>query len=177
MSSENKNETKLSCREVKRRFALQQKNQSEGASIGNEREALQFHLSNCNTCAKEHRLLSLTRTVLDLAASPEFIEPNKEFFVALKARIARGTEIPVVVRNNAEESWSALWLTARQLMPALAMILLVIIGATLLWQQPVSSETTVEAQYKVRGLTTGDMLDRIVAEERIVAAEEKGNDK
>src|SRR5437870_703368 len=99
MSSENKNETKLSCREVKRRFALQQKSQSEGASIGNEREALQFHLSNCNTCAKEHRLLSLTRTVLDLAASPEFIEPNKEFFVALKARIARGTEIPVVVRN------------------------------------------------------------------------------
>jgi hypothetical protein len=177
MSSEMKKETKLSCREVKQRFALHLKNQSEDSSTTNEREAFKLHLSHCSRCAREYHLMSLTRTVLDLTASPEVIEPNKDFFVALQARIARGSEIPVIIRNNVEDFWSALWITARQLMPALAMILLVILGATLLWQQPASHEGSAEAQYKVRGLTTGDMLDRIVAEERIVTAEDKINDR
>jgi len=178
MSSQIKKETKLRCKEVKQRFALRLKNQSEDSFTVSEREAFEFHLSHCSNCAQEYRLLSLTHTVLDLGASPEVIEPNKDFFVAMKARIARGSEIPALTtRNNADESWSALWITARQLMPALAMLLLVIIGATLLWQQPISHDSNTEAQYKVRGLTTGDMLDRIVAEERIVSPEDKLNDK
>jgi hypothetical protein len=177
MSSQNEKETKLNCKEVKQHFAIRLKNQSEGSFTTSEREAFKLHLSHCSHCAEEYRLLSLTRTVLDLTASPEIIEPNKEFFIALKARIARGNEIPAIVRSNVEESWLALWVTARQLMPALAMILLVILGVTLLWQQPASHEGNAEAQYKVRGLTTGDMLDRIVAEERIVSPEEKANDR
>jgi hypothetical protein len=181
MSRQIEKATKFGCREANRGFALMLdkriKNQSDHSVTGNERQAVELHLSNCSRCAQEYRLFSLARTTLDLAASPEVIEPDKDFFVALRARIARGPESVAGSRNHADESWSAaLWLTARQMMPALAMLLLVIIGATLLWNQSPANETSVEAQYKVRGLTTGDMLDTIVAEERIVA-EEKINDK
>lgn len=172
---------KLSCKEATRGFALLfdngSKKQSENSLTANARKALELHLSNCNRCASEYRLFSLTRTALDLAASPDVIEPDKDFFVALRARIARGDGSSPVARSNADESWAAaLWVTARQMMPALAMLLLVIIGATLLWNQSPSNDRSMEAQYKVRGLTTGDMLDTIVAEERIVA-EENVNDR
>ncbi len=181
MSREIEKEIKRGCKEAKRGFALMLdkriKNQNDNSVTTNEQQSLEFHLSNCSRCAQEYRLLSLTRTTLELAASPEVIEPDKDFFVALRARIARGPETVAISRNNTDESWAAaLWITARQMMPALAMLLLVIIGATLLWNQSPSTDGSVEAQYKVRGLTTGDMLDSIVAEERMVA-EEKVNDK
>ena len=177
MSRQIEKVTKPGCREVKQRFAWIVKNQREESFKTKEREAFELHLNDCSRCAKEYRLFSLTRATLDLAASPEVIEPDQDFFVALRARIARGEEVPVTTRNQADESWAAaLLITARQMMPALAMLLLVIIGATLLWQQPTALDSGSEARYKVRGLTTGDMLDSIVAEERIVA-EEKANDK
>ena len=175
MSRQIEKETKLGCKPAKQGFALMldhgSPKPSENSFISDERKALEFHLSNCRRCAYEYRLFSLARTALDLAASPEVIEPDKDFFVALRARIARGDESLATMRNNPEESWdAALWITARQLMPALAMLLLIIIGATLLWNQSPSNDRSVEAQYKVRGLTADDMLDTIVAEE-------KGNDK
>lgn len=181
MSRQIEKEAKLGCKEAKRSFAWmldkRSKNQSENSFTNNDSKALEFHLSNCSRCAREYRLFSLTRTALDLSASPEVIEPDKDFFVALRARIARGGESLTTARSNADESWAAaLWITARQMMPALAMLLLVIIGATLLWNQSPSNDRSSEAVYKVRGLTTGDMLDTIVAEERIVA-EENSNDR
>lgn len=177
MSRQIEKETKPGCREVRQSFAGILKNQSQDSFNVHRLEAFKLHLGDCRACAKEYRLFSLTRTAMDLAASPEVIEPGKDFYVALRARIARGNEVSATPRNTADESWSAaLLITARQLMPALAMLLLVIIGATLLWQQPSVQEGSGEAQYKVRGLTTGDMLDSIVAEERIVAGE-KANDK
>jgi hypothetical protein len=177
MSRQIEKETKPGCREVRQSFAGILKNQSEDAFKVHKLESFKLHLNGCKACAGEYQLFSLGRTALDLAASPEVIEPGKEFFVGLRARIARGNEVSATPRNNADESWSAaLLITARQLMPALAMLLLVIIGATVLWQQPSVQDGNGEAQYKVRGLTTGDMLDSIVAEERIVA-EEKANDK
>jgi hypothetical protein len=181
MSRQIEKATKLGCKEAKPRFALMLdqriKSQSDHSVTENERQAVELHLSNCSRCAQEYRLFSLARTTLDLAASPEAIEPDKDFFVALRARIARGPESVAVPRNNADESWSAaLWLTARQMMPALAMLLLVIIGATLLWNQSASNDASIGEQYTVRGLTTGDMLDRIIAEERVVA-EENVNDR
>jgi hypothetical protein len=181
MSKQFEKETKLSCQAAKRGFALMfenhSKNQSENSFANNARKALELHVSNCSRCAGEYRLFSLTRTTLDLAASPEVIEPDNDFFVALRARIARGDENLTTTRSSTDESWAAaLWITARQMMPALAMLLLLIIGATLLWNQSPSNDTSVGAQYTVRGLTTGDMLDRIIAEERVVA-EENVNDR
>lgn len=175
MSRQIEKATKLNCKAAKQRFAqmLDKRNQNdrETSFTGNERQALELHLSHCNGCTQEYRLFSLTHVTLRLSASPEVIEPDNDFFVALRARIARGDERVTARQNHADESWSAaLWVTARQMIPALAMLLLVIIGATLLWNQPSSNDRNAETLYKVQGLTTGDMLDNIVAEEN-------GNDK
>jgi hypothetical protein len=121
MSRQIEKETKPGCREVRQSFAGILKNQSADNFNGQKLEAFKLHLSDCSACAKEYRLYSLTRTAMDLAASPEVIEPGKDFYVALRARIARGNEVSATPRNNADESWSAaLLITARQLMPALA---------------------------------------------------------
>jgi hypothetical protein len=167
MSRQIENVTRLNCKQANQGFALMWKNQSSDSSQNGALQALEVHLSNCQRCAQEYRLFSLAQTALELAASPEVIEPDKDFFVALKARIARGPESLAPAQNTADESWSAaLWVTARQMMPALAMLLLIIIGATLLWSQSPSNERGAEAQYKVRGLTASDVLDTIVAEEK-----------
>lgn len=110
-------EQRISCRKARRSF-------------GSEDESVKRHTETCERCAREYRLLALTRTALDLAASPEEIRPREDFFVALRARIARGPEESM--QPAVDESWSAaLWLTARQLIPAMAILLILIIGATL----------------------------------------------
>lgn len=112
-----KMEQKISCRKARRSF-------------GSPDESVERHTEACERCAKEYRLFALTRNALDLAASPEEIRPREDFFVALRARIARGPEESL--RPATDESWSAaLWLTARQLIPAMAILLILIIGATM----------------------------------------------
>ncbi|MBI3651848.1 MAG: hypothetical protein HY231_12580 [Acidobacteria bacterium] len=165
-------ERKLSCKAARQRFADLSKTHRDEASAATDQPALQAHLNDCSSCKQEYRLASLMRLTFDLAASPTVIEPSQEFFVALKARLARGPEPLSLTRSNNEESWSAtLWLTARQMIPALAMLLLLIIGATVLWNQSPTPNRgldpqTVEAQSKVRGLTASDVLDTIVGEEK-----------
>jgi anti-sigma factor RsiW len=176
MSTQKEKDRKIGCKEARQHFTYLIENQSKALQgdglAARDSAALESHLQDCRRCNEEYRVLSLTQLTLRLAASPEIIEPNKEFFVALKARIARGPEVSAPQRSQAEESWSAtLWLTARQMMPALAMLLLLIIGATVLWSQSPATEKgsdtqAVELQTKVRGLTASDMLDSIVSEER-----------
>src|ERR1051325_7990003 len=157
MSTQKETDRKLSCNEARQRFASLIQKQGDEAFLTRDGEAVASHLKGCRRCSQEYRLRSLTRLALDLTASPEAIEPGKEFFVQLRARIARGPEAPA--RYQAEESWSAtLWLTARQMMPALAMLLLLIIGATILWSRSSATDRSgeaqaVELQTKVRGLT------------------------
>jgi hypothetical protein len=170
MSRQNAKDRKLSCKEAKQHFAYliesQRKPLQGDAEVAGDSNPVASHLNDCRRCHEEYRLLSLERLALDLTAAPEVIEPDKDFFVALKARIARGPESLAPMRNQVEEPWSAtLWLTARQMMPALAMLLLLIIGATVLWSQTPPVEKNLEGLTIVRGLTASDMLDTIVAEE------------
>jgi hypothetical protein len=143
----------------------------ETINASNEaRKAAQLHIESCARCAEDFRVFSLSQTVLDLAASPEIIEPDKDFYVALRARIARGQEIPAFRQSGNDESWSAiLWLTARQMIPAMALLLLLMLGATLLWNQPTKPEHGTTARIDVTEPTADDVIDStfIVAEERI----------
>jgi hypothetical protein len=124
-------------------------------------------------------LFNLQRRALDLAASPEQVVPDKDFFRALRARIARGPELSP---TRAEESWAAaLLLTARQLVPAMAVLLLVILGATLLWNQPRSATTEASLRPRER-VVFSDIYDypaptRDDVLETLVAVEEKQNGK
>ena len=119
------------------------------------------------------------------AAAAEVITPGEDFFKALRARIARGPERAAIER--VDESWAAaLLLTARQLIPAMAMLLLIIIGATLVSNIPESASNkrpTASNQiprrerivfndvYDVPAPTADDVL------ETLVAVEEKENAK
>jgi hypothetical protein len=185
----------LVCREARRRFGAlaDQMCDSRTAPVGErlsatERAAAERHLQTCARCAAEYRLFALGRAALDAAASRETIVPDQDFFKALRARIARGEEAAVVER--VDESWAAaLLVTARQMIPAMAMLLLLIIGATLLWNSAPAKWTASQPSggraadlprrerivmsdlYDYPAPTADDVL------ETLVAVEEKKNGK
>lgn len=188
---------KIVCRVAKKRFAdLAEQTEStrivpirEKLSV-TERAATERHLQTCKRCALEYRLFTLGRTTLNAAACREEVRPDEDFFKALRARIARGEE--PAQGERADESWAAaLLLTARQMIPAMAMLLLLIIGATLLWNSAPSqwrSSQSPGAQMAQDGvprrerIVFNDMYDYPAPTpddvlETLVAVEEKKNGK
>ena len=170
-------ETNMVCRQAQERFAALE--QRSGAAVNmsvTERAATEHHLQNCSRCELEYRLFALQRATLDAAATPQPITPDEHFFRALRARIARGPELSP--SRPADESWaSALLLTARQLVPAMAVLLLVIIGATLFWNQRPSDTSQAVVRPRERVMFS-DMYDypaptRDDVLETLVAVEEK----
>ena len=159
---------KMACREARKSFTSLAERPTD-SSDDSSRDAVRQHVGGCARCAAEYRLVSLQRTVLDLAAAPAPMAPDQDFFVALRARIARGPESLAVPAASGDEFWTnALWATARQLIPAMAMLLLLILGATFMWSNSApNQDPSLEAQYGVRGMTADDMLDSLVAEERL----------
>ena len=187
--SKGSNEPTIVCRQARKSFpALIEGSRvvpiREKLSV-TERAATHRHLQTCERCAGEYRLFALGRAAMDQAAAAEVITPGEDFFKALRARIARGPERAGLER--VDESWAAaLLLTARQLIPAMAMLLLIIIGATLVWNIPESASNkrpTASNQiprrerivfndvYDVPAPTADDVL------ETLVAVEEKENAK
>jgi nitrogen fixation-related uncharacterized protein len=144
--------------------------------------AAERHLKDCARCAGEYRLFELGHTVLDLAATPEPVRPDEDFFRQLRARIARGPDRVAPTAAVTEDSWAAaIWLTARQIVPVMAMLLLLIIGATLLWSP--SSEQNGEMALRPRErVLFSDMYDYPAPTpddvlETLVSVEEKENGK
>ncbi|HKS39437.1 MAG TPA: hypothetical protein VJX74_02405 [Blastocatellia bacterium] len=186
--SKGSNEPTILCRQARKNFSAL----IEGSRVApireklsvTERAATNRHLQTCERCASEYRLFALGRTAMDQAAAPEVITPGEDFFKALRARIARGPERAGPER--VDESWSAaLLLTSRQLIPAMAMLLLIIIGATLVSNaEPASNKIPTASNqiprrerivfndvYDVPAPTADDVL------ETLVAVEEKENAK
>lgn len=135
--SQKRGEETIGCRVARRRLpALLAAKAARVVPIrqalgAGERAATERHLETCERCAAEYRVQALSRAAIDAAAAPEPIVPGEEFFKAVRARIHRGdTSI-----ERADESWAVLlFVTARQLIPAMALLLLLIIGATFLWR-------------------------------------------
>jgi predicted anti-sigma-YlaC factor YlaD len=102
-------------------------------ALNGERVAAERHLEDCQRCATEYQILALSRATLDAAAAPDPVLPNEDFFKAVRARIHRQEPVMVPVERP-DESWAAaLFATARQLIPVMAVLLLLIIGATFIW--------------------------------------------
>jgi hypothetical protein len=133
-----------------------------------ERAATERHLQTCERCGMEYRLLSLSRAAMDAAAA-EPITPDEDFFKAVRARLNRG-EAGV---ERADESWTAaLLITARQLIPAMALLLLLIISATLMWSnapsksgQPLQGRNLLPRLYDEAAPSADDALDSLMAVE------------
>ncbi|MGA9772710.1 MAG: hypothetical protein WBV94_27010 [Blastocatellia bacterium] len=189
--SKGNNEPTIVCRQARKSFSAL----IEGGRVVPIREKLSVtdraathrHLQTCERCAGEYRLFALSRAALDTAAAAEVITPGEDFFKALRARIARGPERAVVNLDRADESWAAaMLLTARQMIPAMAMLLLIIIGATLVWNMAESASAekpTVSSQIPRRErIVFNDVYDVPAATaddvaETLVAVEEKENGK
>ncbi|HKP85079.1 MAG TPA: hypothetical protein VJZ26_03215 [Blastocatellia bacterium] len=191
MSNGLSNTGTIACRQARKTFPalIEQSADSRVVPIRRkltvtERAAAERHLQTCGRCAGEYRLLTLSHAAMDAAAAPEAVTPDEDFFKALRAAIARGEK--GAWHQRTDESWTAaLALTARQLIPAMAMLLLLIIGATMLWSNTpnVAPKTTITSQiprrerivlndiYDVPPPTADDVL------ETLVAVEEKENGK
>ncbi|HKY06310.1 MAG TPA: hypothetical protein VJQ56_15550 [Blastocatellia bacterium] len=127
-----KNEkTKLSCRDARGLRASMARPDADLPL----RALFDEHIEGCSRCARDYRLTRLTRAVLDNAAAAEPVRPDTDFFVALRARIERGPAVGANARlDSADDGWAAvLMLTTRQLIPVMALLLLIIIGATFFW--------------------------------------------
>lgn len=175
-------EPNIGCRQARKHFAALDDDAAASTSIAisiAERVAARRHVETCSRCSLEHRLFALKRATLDAAAA-EPIAPDEDFFRALRARIARGPELSLSQRP--EESWAAaLLVIARQLVPAMAVLLLLMVGATLLWNQP-APETNQAAVRPRERVVFPDIYDypeptRDDVLETLVAVEEKENGK
>jgi uncharacterized paraquat-inducible protein A len=165
-------EKRIVCREARKRFAELDNIEcaSPGLSI-TERAAVSQHVQECSRCSMEYRLFVLQRATLDAVAAEPF-SPDEVFFKGVRARIARGPE-PSRIRQR-DESWTAaLLVTARQLVPAMALLLLLMLGATLFWNRPRQLETSAQVRPRERVMfpdmydypepTQDDVLETLVA--------------
>lgn len=181
MSQKTGREETIACRVVRRRLpALLAARDARVVPIRQalsvtERAASERHLQTCERCAMEYRLLSLSRAAMDGAAAPEPVAPDEEFFKAVRARIHRG-EASI---ERHDESWAAaLFITARQLIPAMALLLLLIISATFLWSNALpksnpalTGRNALPRLYDDPAPSADDALDSLMA------VEEKKNGK
>ena len=173
----------INCRETRRRFRAMNERRAPSPETlsGPDRAATERHLRTCPRCAREYRLFEMGLAALDLSAAPEPVRPGDDFLAALRAQIARGSadERPP---QAVDEPWSAaVFLTARQLIPAMAVLLLLIIGATFMWKSAPTEKNVADLRPRERVLfnqlydypepTPDDVL------ETLVAVEEKENAK
>jgi len=171
----------IGCRQARKLFAVRPGESAGNQGVPTGRADLERHLKGCEDCSAKYRIHTLSGTVLDYAGSRKPVTPGDDFFVALRARLERGPSEPAS-RPSADDSWAAaLLLTARQLIPAMALLLLFIIGATFIWDtRPSASEQATNRPservlfndiYDYPTPTADDVL------ETLVAVEEKDNGK
>jgi len=177
-----------SCREARRQFGALADREFARPGAGSFSDAEQaeanHHIESCSRCAEEYQMVFLSRAALHLAASPEPVRPDEDFFKALRAKIARGPQPASQPQPLSDESWAAaLFLTGRQLIPVMAVLLLIIIGATLLWKRSPQNTQTVVTEFRPRDrVVFNDIYEfpeptRDDVLETLVAVEEKKNGK
>lgn len=156
----------MGCRKARKKLGL-----LAGPLAGDaeSRRALELHVLDCPRCKEELRLSTLARAVLGAAASDDEVSPGEDFYRLLRARIAQRP------RPAPESSATLMWVTARQLIPAMTMLLMLIIGATLLWDGavsgpqngwvPPSDRLLLNEVYDYPAPTSDDVLETLVAVE------------
>ncbi len=177
------NERKVACRQARKRFpGVDESGAAREQLTADERAAIEHHLRECATCAREYRIFALTRVTLDAAATTEPMTVDDAFLRRLRARINRGADASPLWQQAAEPWAAALLATARQLIPVMAVLILLIIGATYMWSGEVPAGTDRVALRPRERVMFSDMYDypaptRDDVLETLVAAEEKENGK
>ncbi len=173
----------ISCRQARKQFSrLSEDATGEGRSSAErpvlEPSVLERHVQSCERCSREYRIFAFTQVVLDRAGADHPVEPGEDFFIALRARINRGPgwASRFGISSGADEPWaSVVMVAARQLIPIMAVLLLLIIGASLLWSAatPRNGEMAIRPServifndvYDLSRPTPDDVLETLVAVE------------
>lgn len=169
------------CRAARRQFGALVRREiahAQGENLSAEIPDAFRHIETCSRCEVEYRLVFLSRAALHLAASDETVRPDEDFYKALRARIARGPEPQIQTLPAVDESWAAaLFLTARQLIPVMAVLLLLIIGATFIFSSAPKQNIQTAGEFRPRDRvifndiydfpepTRDDVLETLVAVE------------
>jgi hypothetical protein len=107
----------------------------EGELSGSIKEKVETHLKTCTNCQREKELFSKTWQMLDSYVTPKL---RNDFTTSLMERIhSEQTRIVKVVYRYPQFS---LWFNPRRLVPALALLLIVVLTSFLLWRKPPSEE-------------------------------------
>jgi len=122
----------LGCREARKRIRAQQSLPTPEANSDQPDSRLDAHLLFCPKCAAEARVTRLYRFILaGDAPLGTTLEPDADWFKGLRARIERETSPK---SPASEDSFAGIvWLAARQMVPAMVVLVLLIAGATLFW--------------------------------------------
>jgi hypothetical protein len=161
MSSHKETRSGIRCRQAQRLFPAV----AAGHASPADSQRVNQHVQSCGKCEDEYRLAELSLVAMNGAAAAEPILPDSYFFKSLRARIERGPDIRPV--ESGDESWAAaLLMTARQLLPALAVLLLLIIGATMFWNTTHRTEIAARQDaYELQEPRPDDSLESLVAAE------------
>jgi hypothetical protein len=128
-------EPELTCRQARKQIRAQGRLRPQGGIAETGDLGLTAHLSHCDRCEAEARINRLYRAIVCGDARPAGAEdvPDATWFRGLMARIEReGLPSPQV----AEDSFAGIvWLAARQMVPAMVALVLLIVGATLFWNR------------------------------------------
>ena len=166
-------QAELTCRQARRQIRAQASLRSQGASGDEGNSLLRSHLLGCARCEAEAGFNRLYRNILEATrpANPGQPEagPDTAWFRVLRARIER-EGVPNSLAG--EDSWAAIvWVAARQMVPVMAALVLLIVGATLFWNRaqglptgnndPVLMNQVVEYPQP----TTDDVLGTLLAVE------------
>lgn len=165
----------MKCREAQKAFVvLDRTRQSESDSRDLLVEQVERHLSECGDCATEYRIQRLGKAVLRLAGAEPAQGPDREWFAVLKAKIAQQSDA-VAPRVASEDSLPGLvWITAKQLIPIMTAVMVIILGVSLFWRTTVAPQDTGQASdrflfspqvYEYPQPTRDDVIDTLVAVE------------
>jgi predicted anti-sigma-YlaC factor YlaD len=106
----------------------------DGELAVSARQELDAHLSECGACAHEDRLLSLPRRI---GRFLPVLEPSPYFYRSLRARLEEAQTVTI---------WQILFGLSRQVVPALAMLTLVLLSV-FAYMQLQTSEVDVYQAY------------------------------
>jgi len=177
----------MKCREARIEFSVLDKSRrlspgAKGVTPGGREDLIERHISECPACEREYRIFSLGRTVMELTGSSQPIIPDKEWFVAVKAATARLSDSRRF-RVLTEESWPGLvWLTAKQLIPIMAAVVVIILGASLFWRNSPIPQDRSGVMVNDRFVLSGQVYEypqptRDDVIETLVAVEDQKNGK
>ncbi len=122
----------MNCREVKRRL----EREGSGAMSPVERQALARHLEVCGRCGEAATVAGLSSALL--GALREEIAPDPTFYARLRARMAEGAA------SHSETTLLQIFGFARRLVPAMALGVLLLAGASISLTGPRSPQAAPE---------------------------------